>query len=152
MVSSAIEDLSASQVPTTAATIVVTEKWSTKSDTWLDQMDGDMLPQQLYPNEMNSPANRHHGGMNNAFFDGHAKWAAPGLLWTSADYSGCRLIHFVPAPISNLLLAGNNTGLCDNTMAVCGKGTAKSYNNRYTGADPNLCNAPNIQAQYTSEQ
>jgi len=152
IVSSAVEDLTASQVPSTASTIVVTEKWSAPGDTWVDQMDGDMLPQALNPNEMNTPANRHHGGMNNAFFDGHAKWSTPGLIWTSADYSGCRLIHFIPAPTANLLLAGNNTGLCDNTMAVCGKGMAESYTNRFTGTDPNLCDSPIIQAQFLSGQ
>jgi hypothetical protein len=90
--------------------------------------------------------------MNSAFFDGHAKWTTPGAIWTSADLSGCRLIHFFPAPIANLQLAGGNTGLCDNTMAVCGKGTPETYSNRYTGTDPNLCNSPAVQAQYSSGQ
>jgi len=150
IVSSAIEDLSSSQVSSSAQTIAITEKWSAKADTWVDQMDGDMLPQQLNAMEMNTPANRHSGGMNSAFFDGHAKWTTPGQIWTSADLSGCRLIHFDPAPIANLLAAGTNTGLCDNTMAVCGKGTPETYTNRYTGTDPNLCNAPSLQAQYST--
>jgi len=150
IVSSAIEDVSSSQVSNSAATIVVTEKWSAKGDTWVDQMDGDMLPQQVNIMEMNSPASIHTGGMNCAFFDGHAKWTTPGLIWSSADYSGCRVIHFNPAPTANLVAAGNSTGLCDNTMPVCGKGTAESYSNRYTGTDPNLCNAPILQAQYAT--
>ncbi len=90
--------------------------------------------------------------MNSAFFDGHAKWTTPGSIWTSADLSGCRVIHNNPAPTANLLLAGHNTGLCDNTMPVCGAGTPESYSNRYTGTDPNLCNAPVIQAQYATGQ
>jgi prepilin-type N-terminal cleavage/methylation domain-containing protein/prepilin-type processing-associated H-X9-DG protein len=150
IVSSAIEDLTSSQVQNTASTIVVTEKWSAPGDTWVDQMDGDMLPQQNYPDEMNTPANRHHGGMNSTFFDGHAKWTTPGQIWSSLDLSGCRVIHFFPAPLANLELAGSNTGLCDDTMAICGKGTAESYTNRYTGTDPNLCNSPGIQAQFNN--
>jgi prepilin-type N-terminal cleavage/methylation domain-containing protein/prepilin-type processing-associated H-X9-DG protein len=150
IVSSAIEDLTASQVQNTTLSIVVSEKWSTAGDTWVDQMDGDMLPQQTDPNQMNNIAGRHSGGMNNAFFDGHAKWTTPGQVWTSADLSGCRLIHTIPAPLANLIAAGNNTGLCDNTMADCGAGTAETYTNRYTGTDPNLCNAPILQSQYAN--
>jgi prepilin-type processing-associated H-X9-DG protein len=149
IVSSAIEDLNDSQVSNETQTIVVTEKWSAPGDTWVDQMDGDMLPQSTEPNEMNSIANRHAGGMNSAFFDGHAKWLTPGAIWTSADLSGCQLIHSYPAPTANLSLAGTNTGLCDNTMPVCGHGTGESYTNRFTGTDPNLCNSPAIQAQYS---
>jgi prepilin-type N-terminal cleavage/methylation domain-containing protein/prepilin-type processing-associated H-X9-DG protein len=149
IVSSAIEDLSDSEVANQTQTIVVTEKWSAPGDTWVDQMDGDMLPQQTEPNEMNTPANRHSNGMNSTFFDGHAKWLTPGAIWTSADLSGCQLIHSYPAPGANLIAAGTNTGLCDNTMPVCGSGAAEPYSNRYTGTDPNLCNAPLIQAQFT---
>ena len=148
MVSSTIEDLNSSQVPNPVNAIVVTEKLSAKADTWLDQMDGDMLPQQVNTMAMNSPATWHAGGMNCAFYDGHAKHTTPGAIWASADLSGCKLMHQVPAPVANLAAAGNSTGLCDNTMAVCGKGTAESYSNRYTGTDPNLCNAPTLQSQY----
>lgn len=147
IVSSAIEDLTGSQVQNAAETIVVTEKWSTAGDTWVDQMDGDMLPQQTNPMEMNVPANRHNGGMNSAFFDGHAKWTTPGQIWASSDFSGCRVIHFYPAPAQNLVAAGANTSLCDDTMPICGEGTAESYANRYTGTTRNLCNAPSLLAQ-----
>jgi prepilin-type N-terminal cleavage/methylation domain-containing protein/prepilin-type processing-associated H-X9-DG protein len=149
IVSSAIEDLTLSQVANPSSTIVVTEKWNTAGDTWVDQMDGDMLPQQVQIMEMNSLASWHTGGMNAAYFDGHAKWTSPGSIWTSADLSGCRVIHYNPAPTANLVLAGSSTGLCDDTMPICGAGTAESYSNRYTGTDPNLCNAPEILAQYT---
>ena len=57
-----------------------------------------MLPQQAIPTEMNSIANLHLNGMNSAFFDGHAKWVTPTMIWNSADLSGCRLIHAYPAP------------------------------------------------------
>jgi prepilin-type N-terminal cleavage/methylation domain-containing protein/prepilin-type processing-associated H-X9-DG protein len=150
IVSSAIEDLTASEVSNTSATIVVTEKWSAPGDTWVDQMDGDMLPQAANASEMNTPANRHSGGMNSAFFDGHAKWTTPGQIWTNVDLSGCRLIHTFPAPTANLVAAGTNTGLCDNTMAVCGAGTPETYTNRYTGTNPNLCDASELQSQLAS--
>ena len=147
-VSSAIEDLDGSEIPESANTLVITEKWSGKADTWADQMDGDMLPQQFLPNEMNGIADRHHNFLNAAFFDGHAKRSSPGLIWLSADLSGCRLIHLLPAPTANLALAGNNTGICDQTMSVCGKGTPESYTNRFTGTDPNLCDSPFMLRQY----
>jgi prepilin-type processing-associated H-X9-DG protein/prepilin-type N-terminal cleavage/methylation domain-containing protein len=150
IITSAIEDLPETQVESPSMLIVVTEKKSAAGDTWLDEMDGDMLPQQAQPSAMNVPANRHEGGMNSSFFDGHAKWLTPGAIWSSADLNGCRTIHFHPAPAANLIAAGINTGLCDNTMAHCGAGTSETYTNRYTGTDPNLCNAPSLQAQYGS--
>lgn len=149
IVSSAIEDLDASQVPDVSDTIVVTEKWSTAGDTWVDQMDGDMLPQQPYPAEMNVPANRHNGGMNSAFFDGHAKWTVPGAIWTSADLSGCRLIHLIPAPAANLSLAAGTASLCDDSLPGCPVVAPEGYSNRYTGTDRNLCDAPELLAQET---
>jgi prepilin-type N-terminal cleavage/methylation domain-containing protein/prepilin-type processing-associated H-X9-DG protein len=149
IVSSAIEDMRDAQVSNPTDTIVVTEKWSAPGDTWVDQMDGDMLPMQAIPSEMNTPANRHQGGMNCAFFDGHAKWTTPVKIWTSADLSGCRLIHDYPAPAANLAAAGGNTGLCDDTMSGCPVGT-ESYSNIYTGTDKNLCDAPEIIAQYAT--
>lgn len=148
IVSAAIEDLTLSEVDDPTDTIVVTEKWSAPSDTWVDQMDGDMLPKNGSPTEMNTPANRHQGGMNCAFFDGHAKWTTPSAIWKSADMNGCWLIHHHPAPAANLAAAGNNPGLCDDTMAECPAGTPENYTNPLTGTDPNLCDAPSLKAQY----
>lgn len=148
IVSSAIEDLTLAQVENPGQTIVVTEKWSGPGDTWIDQMDGDMLPQQSDPSKMVVPANRHQGTMNCAFFDGHARWTTPAAIWSSADLSGCWLIHQYPAPAQNLALAGlKSAGLCDDTMPLCGKKTL-GYANAVTGADLNLCDAPGLELQY----
>lgn len=149
IVSSAIEDLTLAQVDNPVQTIVVSEKWGTAGDTWVDQMDGDMLPKNGNPSQMNSIANRHQGGMNCAFFDGHAKWTTPTAIWASADLSGCWLIHHHPAPAANLLAAGSNTGLCDDTMANCPAGAPETYSNSLTGTDKNLCDAPVLKAQYS---
>jgi prepilin-type N-terminal cleavage/methylation domain-containing protein/prepilin-type processing-associated H-X9-DG protein len=150
IVSSAIESLMLSQVPDPDNTIVVTEKWSPPGDTWVDQMDGDMLPMQADPIEMNTPANRHFSGMNCAFFDGHAKWTTPTAIWASADLSGCWLIHHYPAPQANLIAAGASAGLCDKTIPNCAYVT-EPYSNSITGVDKNLCNAPSLQSQYGPE-
>ena len=150
IVSSAIESLALFQVRHPDMTLVVTEKWSAPGDTFVDQMDGDMLPQQANSSEMNTPANRHFGGMNCAFFDGHAKWLTPTSIWASADLSGCWIIHNYPAPQVNLLAAGANTGLCDKSIPNCPIGT-ETYSNSLTGTDKNLCDAPSLQTQYGPE-
>lgn len=152
IVSSAIEDLSDSQVPNPDETMVITEKWDTHPDTWIDQMDGDMLPQQTEPDQMSVPANRHEGGMNCAFYDGHARWITPGEIWRSADLTGCMLIYQNPAPQANLAAsaAAGAAGLCVAGQAGCVEGTAESYSNQFTGTDPNICDAPSLAAQYAA--
>ena len=148
VVSSAVESLRLTQVPDPTSTIVVTEKVSSAGDTWLDQMDGDMLPQQTSPAAMNSVANWHEGGMNNAFFDGHAKWEMASSVWASADLTGCRVIHNNPAPLANLIAAGTSGSLCDSTNASCPVTTGQeTYSNALTGTDKNLCNAPSLLSQ-----
>jgi len=145
VVSSAVESLSLPQVPDPTLTIVVTEKTSAAGDTWLDQMDGDALPSQANPAVINNVASWHQGGMNNAFFDGHAKWENPGSFWASADLTGCRVIHNNPAPQVNLIAAGTAGSLCDSTNANCPVTTGQeTYSNALTGTDKNLCNAPTI--------
>ena len=146
VVSSAVESMRLAQIANPASLIVITEKTST--DTWIDQMDGDMLPQQTNPTEMNNLAAWHQGGMNNAFFDGHAKWELPTSIWGSADLSGCSVIHSNPAPAANLIAAGTNASLCDSTIANCPNTTGQeTYSNSFTGTDKNLCDAPSLLSQ-----
>jgi prepilin-type processing-associated H-X9-DG protein len=57
-------------------------------------------------------ANWHQGGMNSAFFDGHAKWLRPATIWQSADLTGCTLIHEYPS-------TQPGSEVCDQTIAGC---------------------------------
>jgi prepilin-type processing-associated H-X9-DG protein len=41
-------------------------------------------------------ANRHHSGINCAFYDGHAKLMLPGHILHSKDLTGCSLIFRYP--------------------------------------------------------
>ena len=50
--------------------------------------------------------------MNNAFFDGHAKWLTPDTIWQSADLTGCTLIHQYPS-------TQPSPEVCDHTDAAC---------------------------------
>lgn len=136
--SSAVEGLTLAQVPNTVNYIVITDKWAyvdngvgpngTKinNEAWMEPFDGDecmagsdvntasdcLAPQPGYPVGMVKMANWHQGGMNNTFFDGHAKWLRPETIWQSADLTGCALIHQFPStqPGSNV---------CDQTIPGC---------------------------------
>ena len=143
----AAEDLSIAQVDAPTDTIVITEKWgkvdngvgptaAVNNETWLEPFDGDecqagydatgsgscLGPQAGYPVGMVKMANRHQGGMNSAFFDGHAKWLRPQTIWASADLTGCTLIHEYPS-------TQPSSEVCDQTYSGC---TAP--------VDKNLCN------------
>lgn len=126
---SAAEDLTLSQVENPVETIVITEKWdkigagTVNNETWLEAFDGDMAPDPVMPSRpMWKIANRHAGGMNCAFYDGHAKWLRPAMISNSPDLSGCALIHRYPTP-----------QMCDATDAGC------TNTNPYPA---NLCNNP----------
>jgi prepilin-type N-terminal cleavage/methylation domain-containing protein/prepilin-type processing-associated H-X9-DG protein len=132
------EDLTLAQIDNPDDTIVVTEKWGhvdngigstgTKinTETWMEPFDGDECmmgsdasssgsctsPQAGYPIGMVKMANWHQGGMNSAFFDGHAKWLQPTTIWQSADLTGCTLIHEHPS-----LQPGSE--VCDQTISGC---------------------------------
>lgn len=132
------EDLSLAQVMDPTDTIVITEKWGhvdngvgptgTKinTETWMEPFDGDecmagsdvnsasycLVPQPGYPLGMVKMANWHQGGMNSAFFDGHAKWLQPATIWQSSDLTGCTLIHLYPS-------TQPNSEVCDQTIPGC---------------------------------
>ncbi|MGI4790493.1 MAG: DUF1559 domain-containing protein [Janthinobacterium lividum] len=145
------EGLTLAQVDNPTQTIVVTEKWSyvdngvgstgTKINTesWMEPFDGDecqagsdanasggcLDARPGYPTGMVKMANWHAGGMNNAFFDGHAKWLRPTDIWQSADLSGCTLIHKYPST-----QAGSE--VCDQSYAACAAPAARNLCNTYT--------------------
>ena len=123
----AAESLSLAQVQHPTDTIVVTEKWSTLSNgttntsSWMTQWNGEMSPDPARPTSMLDIANWHRGGMNCAFFDGHAKWITPTAIWQSRDLTGCRLMHNYPTTV-----------LCDQTFPGC------------TSTSGNICNTPSF--------
>ena len=142
------EFLSLGQVDDVVNTIVVTEKWGhvdngvgptgtkVNNETWMEPFDGDecqagsdanasggcLDPQPGYLLGMVKMANWHQGGMNSAFFDGHAKWLRPETIWQSPSLTGCALIHQFPS-------TQPNSEVCDQTIVGC---TAP--------VDRNICN------------
>ena len=134
----AAEDLSIAQVEFPVETIVITEKWNhvdngvgptgtkVNNETWMEPFDGDecqagsdanssggcLDPQPGYPVGMVKMANWHQGGMNSAFYDGHAKWLQPTTIWQSANLTGCALIHQYPS-------TQPGSEVCDQTIAGC---------------------------------
>ena len=136
--SSAVEGLTLAQVPNAVNFIVITDKWGyvdngvgptgtrVNNEAWMEPFDGDecmagsdvntnsacLAPQPGYPVGMVKMANWHQEGMNNTFFDGHAKWLRPETIWQSADLTGCSLIHQFPS-------TQPNSQVCDQTIAGC---------------------------------
>jgi prepilin-type processing-associated H-X9-DG protein len=148
--SCAAESLSLAQVDAPADAIVITEKWGkvdngigttgtkVNNETWLEPFDGDecmmgsdanasggcLSPQPGYPVGMVKMANRHQGGMNSAFFDGHAKWLRPETIWASADLTGCALIHQNPSTQPGSVV-------CDQTIAGCAAPVSRNLCNNF---------------------
>jgi prepilin-type processing-associated H-X9-DG protein len=97
---------------------------------------GCQSPQAGYtPGAMVKMANLHQGGMNCAFYDGHAKWTTPATIWASADMTGCALIEKYPGPI---FPAAGKTEVCVNNAP----NSTNPSNNGGCGATPsdNICN------------
>lgn len=120
----AVEFLADSQITKPADAIVITEKWSSVGDPWMEAFDGDMAPNMSVnpPRPLGNVATRHQGTVNCAFFDGHAKALQPGTITSSRDLSGCQLVHQYPT-----------TKMCDTSNAGC------------TSTDPkNICNSPSF--------
>lgn len=148
--SAAAESLSVAQVDNPASAIVITEKWGyvdngvgatgtkVNNETWMEPFDGDECqagsdvnsggactdPQPGYPTGMVKMANWHQGGMNSAFFDGHAKWLRPTTIWASADLSGCEMIHNNPS-------TQPGSKVCDQTYAGCAAPQARDLCNMF---------------------
>ena len=97
------EGLTLAQVANVSQTIVIVDKWDknsmgTVTDAWLEPFNGDFDPDYggTDPTVMFKAGNRHWGRVNCVFFDGHAKARLPADIQTSADESGCSLIHQYP--------------------------------------------------------
>ena len=119
----AAEGLGLAQIETPVDTIVITEKWGTDAkgvpitDSWIEPTGGD-FNYDATTNRMALAANRHTGGLNAAFFDGHAKWLKPQTIGGSRTLTGCELVHQYPVG-----------DMCESTLPGCTN----------TGTD-NICN------------
>ncbi len=141
VVSNAVEDLNMSQITNPASAIVVSEKWDKDlsgaaiTESWLEAFDGDMSPDSHNPTlrPMIKFANRHQGGMECVFFDGHAKWMRPEVIIHNPLLNGCALIHAYPTP-----------NMCDSSVAGCTR-TNPSTGYGDDAVKPNLCNNPAFQ-------
>lgn len=144
------EDLTLAQIDDPTETIVITEKWSfvdngvgttgtkANSETWMEPFDGDecqagsdvntgpacLAPEAGYPTGMVKMASRHQGGMNSAFFDGHAKWLTPTTIWQSSELTGCELIHNYPS-------TQPGSEVCDQTIAGCSAPVTRNICNNF---------------------
>lgn len=96
MALSTSESLNASQVEFAVDTIVVTEKWSDRTDSWIEPFLGNMGPDPVDKKKMYVTANRHAEMINCAFFDGHAKVTRAAQIQHSQEMSGCNLMFRNP--------------------------------------------------------
>ena len=121
----AAESLTLAQLDDPVETMVFTEKWQNaiSSDSFIEPFNGDFTPDLTTPGHSHTGANRHAGGMNCAFFDGHAKWYRPETIAASKDLSGCNLIHKYPLV---------SAGMCDTSVTGC--------TNTGSGGYTNVCN------------
>ena len=73
------------------------------------------LPERRSAHRMALAGNRHQGGLNGSFCDGHAKWLQPSAIDSSKTLTGCTLIHNYP-----LLPSVCDAGVpgCTNTSAA----------------------------------
>ncbi len=108
------ESLAQSQVEFPVDTLVITEKWGHDlagtpiTDSWIEPFNGD-FNYTASTDRMALAGNRHQGGLNGSFFDGHARWLKPGAIDSSKTLTGCTLIHTYPV-LPNV---------CDQTTPGC---------------------------------
>jgi prepilin-type N-terminal cleavage/methylation domain-containing protein/prepilin-type processing-associated H-X9-DG protein len=114
----AAENLSLAEVDRPVETMVISEKWDVGPDgkaitePWIDLLDAkDFNPNPLDPVKypLGLMGFRHHGMVNCAFFDGHAKATKAADIANSRELSGCSLIHRYPSPPK----------ICDITIPGC---------------------------------
>jgi len=120
------EALSLPQIDVPVETIIITEKRGRDAggrpvtDSWIEPFNGDFA-YDAASGRSALAANRHHGGMNCTFFDGHARWFRPETIDASKWLTGCSLVHAYPLV---------SDGMCDQSIPGC--------NNR---RPDNICNA-----------
>ena len=125
------EGLSLSQVDDPVETMVVTEKRtdadeaSEGGDLWLESFKGDFNTDPAQPEQMMVASDRHRGGINCVFFDGHAKRYTPALIRASKDLTGCTLVqaypHLSSPPAGDDACDTNDAGCVNNSSGTAGK-------------------------------
>ena len=110
------EGLSLAQIADPVETIVIAEKWDKTpagvaiTDSWNEPFNGDFAYDPT-AHRMQLVGDRHGGGVNCSFFDGHAKWYRPSTLINSKDLTGCQLVH--DYPVADMSLSnGNANNIC----------------------------------------
>lgn len=118
-----VEGLTLAQLEFPVESIVVTEKWGREpqgerlNDSWIEPHEGDWEIDEP-TGRMHLAGNRHQGGLNASFFDGHAKYLKPRTITESKNLTGCLLVHQYPID-----------DMCESTLPGCTN----------TG-DDNICN------------
>ncbi len=121
------EALALAQVELPTETMVVTEKWgrapdgSPVTDSWIEPFNGDFNYDPVR-DRMALAANRHTGGINSTFLDGHSRWMKPQAIVASRTLSGCELVHAYPLLPS----------MCDKSVPGCTNTGAKNLCNAFT--------------------
>ena len=128
------ESLSLAQVADPTETMVVTEKLSAVSDTWIEPFNGDFGPDPNNPGHPANVADRHQNFFNCAFFDGHAKAYNMGQVLKSKDLTGCELVYLYP---------GNSTPAANGDMNV------NATSNATSPVLPNICTPGNSTTNFS---
>ena len=108
-----VEDLALPQIDKPALSMVLTEKWGIAangeaiSDCRVEPFNGDFNVA-VATGKMALAGNRHDGGLNCTFFDGHAKWLSAAVINRSKDLTGCTLVHEYPW-----------NDMCDKSLPGC---------------------------------
>jgi len=109
------EGLSLAAIENPVETMVITEKWGKDTtgaaitDSWIEPFNGD-FNYTASTGRMFKAGNRHQGGLNCVFFDGHAKALRPQTILQSRDLTGCNLVHRYPLV---------SDGMCDASVSGC---------------------------------
>jgi len=117
------EFLTTSEIDNVVDTMLITEKWGRDTtgkaitDSWIEPFNGDFNVDPTN-GRMLVAANRYAGNLNSTFLDGHSKSLSAGKILSSADLTGCNLVHRFPV----------GTAMCDNSVAGC------------EAVDGNICN------------
>ena len=122
------ESLTLAQVADPAETMVVTEKSSAITDSWIEPFNGDFGPDPNNPGHPANVADRHQNFFNCAFFDGHAKAYNMGKVLQSKDLTGCELVYLYPGDSASPPAAGdmdvNATSNAAGEPNICKPNTA----------------------------
>jgi prepilin-type N-terminal cleavage/methylation domain-containing protein/prepilin-type processing-associated H-X9-DG protein len=122
------EALSLPEIDLPSVTIVLTEKWGRDgdgrsiTDSWIEPFNGDF---NYDPRSGRTAlaANRHQGGINCTFFDGHARWYRPETILASKWLTGCSMVHAYPLV---------SDGMCDQSVPGCGNLSPRNACNRFS--------------------